>query len=137
MTQTQSVSILESILPCIYTCFFVSRNCPQPLIQWYCPLWDITAQGIYGTFADAGDLGVGGGYNGGAGDDNQRWGGPTRYIAQDAFGNLFCNSLGVDRILLLTNTASRPTAPVGIYFLTTLAVTTTFFSTFSRSFLLL
>lgn len=94
------------LLPCIYTCYFVSRHCPQPLIEWYCPLWDITAQGIYGTFADAGEMGIGGGYNDGAGEDRQRWGGPTRYIAQDAFGNLFCNSLGVDRILLATNGAS-------------------------------
>lgn len=85
------------VLPCIYTCYAVASSCPQPLIQWYCPLWDITAQSQYGTFADAGEGGLGEGKNGGAGEYGQRFGGPTRFIAQDAFGNVFCNSLGVQK----------------------------------------
>lgn len=95
------------VLPCIYTCYFVARSCPQPLIEWACPQWDITAQGSYGTFADAGTEGIGGGKNGGAGSTNERWGGPTRYIAQDAFGHLYCNAMGVDRILIATNTGAK------------------------------
>ncbi|UZJ53074.1 hypothetical protein CBS101457_002394 [Exobasidium rhododendri] len=86
------------LLPCIYTCYFVSRTCPAPLIQWTCPTWDVTAQSDYGTFADLGT-------HSGAGADGQRWGGPTRYISQDAFGNLYCNSLGVDRYLREINGA--------------------------------
>lgn len=80
------------LLPCIYTCYFVSRSCPAPLIQWTCPVWDISAQSNYGTFADVG-------INEGAGTDGQKWGGPSRYIAQDGFGNLYCNSVGTSELL--------------------------------------
>ncbi|MCO5598692.1 hypothetical protein L7F22_052790 [Adiantum nelumboides] len=88
------------VLPCIYTCYAVASSCPQPLIQWYCPLWDITAQSQYGTFADAGEGGLGEGKNGGAGEYGQRFGGPTRFVAQDGFGNVFCNSMGVQKRFL-------------------------------------
>ncbi|KAJ9478874.1 Stretch-activated cation channel MID1 [Pseudozyma hubeiensis] len=90
------------LLPCIYTCYFVERTCP-PLIQWACPLWDITAQREYGTFADSGAEGIGAAENGGAGKDGMRWGGYQRYIATDAFGNAYCNSMGVDFLLRESN----------------------------------
>lgn len=95
--------IYGELLPCIYTCYFVSRTCPMPLIQWSCPVWDISAQSDYGTFADF-SSGLGAGTNG------QDWGGPSRYIAQDGFGNLYCNSMGTDQLLLELNgaMASRP-----------------------------
>ncbi|PWN21113.1 hypothetical protein BCV69DRAFT_282610 [Microstroma glucosiphilum] len=92
------------VLPCLYTCLFVQRNCPGPLLSWTCPRWDITAQHDYGTFADAGANGLGAGENGGAGSDMARWGGPLRYIAQDAFGNTYCNAMGVDTYLREQNT---------------------------------
>ncbi|SPO32417.1 related to Calcium influx promoting protein ehs1 [Ustilago trichophora] len=94
------------LLPCIYTCYFVERTCP-PLIQWACPKWDITAQRDYGTFADSGPEGIGAAENGGAGKDGMRWGGYQRYIATDAFGNAYCNSMGVDFLLRESNAASR------------------------------
>ena len=94
------------LLPCIYTCYFVERTCP-PLIQWACPIWDITAQRDYGTFADSGPEGIGAAENGGAGKDGNRWGGYQRYIATDAFGNAYCNSMGVDFLLRESNAASR------------------------------
>ncbi|CDW96610.1 hypothetical protein, partial [Sporisorium scitamineum] len=94
------------LLPCIYTCYFVERTCP-PLIQWACPIWDITAQRDYGTFADSGDEGIGAAENGGAGKDGMRWGGYQRYIATDAFGNAYCNSMGVDFLLRESNGSPR------------------------------
>ncbi|TKY85963.1 hypothetical protein EX895_004788 [Sporisorium graminicola] len=94
------------LLPCIYTCYFVERTCP-PLIQWACPIWDITAQRDYGTFADSGDEGIGAAENGGAGIDGMRWGGYQRYIATDAFGNAYCNSMGVDFLLRESNASPR------------------------------
>ncbi|ETS62648.1 hypothetical protein PaG_03292 [Moesziomyces aphidis] len=97
------------LLPCIYTCYFVERTCP-PLIQWACPVWDITAQRDYGTFADSGSEGIGAGFNGGAGKDGMRWGGYQRYIATDAFGNAYCNSMGVDFLLRESNSARRSIA---------------------------
>ncbi|CEH12882.1 Stretch-activated cation channel Mid1 [Ceraceosorus bombacis] len=93
------------LLPCIYTCYFVSRSCPAPLVQWSCPKWGISAQRSYGAFADSGAEGIGARENGGAGSDFSRWGGPTRYIAQDAFGNAFCNAMGVDTRLSEDNAA--------------------------------
>lgn len=93
------------LLPCIYTCYFVERTCP-PLIQWACPVWDITAQRDYGTFADSGAKGIGAAENGGAGGDGMRWGGYQRYIATDAFGNAYCNSMGVDFLLRESNAVS-------------------------------
>ncbi|GAC98558.1 calcium transporter [Pseudozyma hubeiensis SY62] len=95
------------LLPCIYTCYFVERTCP-PLIQWACPLWDITAQREYGTFADSGAEGIGAAENGGAGQDGMRWGGYQRYIATDAFGNAYCNSMGVDFLLRESNGGALP-----------------------------
>ena len=92
------------LLPCIYTCYFVERTCP-PLIKWGCPIWDITAQRDYGTFADSGAEGIGAAENGGAGKDGMRWGGYERYIATDAFGNAYCNSMGVDFLLRESNGA--------------------------------
>ncbi|SJX66232.1 related to Calcium influx promoting protein ehs1 [Sporisorium reilianum f. sp. reilianum] len=94
------------LLPCIYTCYFVERTCP-PLIQWACPIWDITAQRDYGTFADSGEEGIGAAENGGAGSDGMRWGGYQRYIATDAFGNAYCNSMGVDFLLRESNGSAR------------------------------
>lgn len=91
------------VLPCLYTCLFVTRNCPGPLIQWACPSWDLTAQHDYGTFADSGKQGLGAALNGGAGDDLSRWGGPLRYVAQDNFGMTYCSALGVDQFLRETN----------------------------------
>ncbi|KAK0552203.1 stretch-activated cation channel mid1 [Tilletia horrida] len=183
------------LLPCIYTCHFVSRACP-PINgwTWTCPDWDMTAQQDYGTFADAGPGGIGadmnggdgsgslstgrgrnvtgapgGGLNstkgaggnggkghdqdhdgsdgsntGGAGSDagsgtgtdttqgdgstvpglnqvfstrgddlakgaGQRWGGISRYIATDAFGNQYCNALGLDLVLREDSAARRRT----------------------------
>ena len=96
------------LLPCIYTCYFVARSCPAPLVKWSCPLWDITAQSDYGTFADL-DL------QSAEHVDPQMWGGPTRYVAEDAFGNLYCNSVGVDRLLREINSA--PSNPVPLTFL--------------------
>lgn len=98
------------LLPCIYTCYFVERTCP-PSIQWACPVWDITAQRDYGTFADSGPEGIGAAENGGAGKDGMRWGGYQRYIATDAFGNAYCNSLGVDYLLRESNAASHLYSP--------------------------
>ncbi|PWN48157.1 hypothetical protein IE53DRAFT_334217 [Violaceomyces palustris] len=97
------------LLPCIYNCYFVSRTCP-PTIQWACPEWDVTAQRDYGTFADSGNHGLGAGENGGPGYDLQRWGGPTRYIATDNFGNTYCNALGVDQLVRQLN--SSPPLPI-------------------------
>lgn len=91
------------LLPCIYTCHFVTRSCPAPLVQWACPTWGITAQRDYGAFADSDQFGLGYGVNGGAGS----WGGPSRYIASDAFGNAYCNAVGVDLMLRETNGARR------------------------------
>ncbi|CAO1615946.1 unnamed protein product [Parajaminaea phylloscopi] len=91
------------VLPCLYTCLFVQRNCPGPLLAWSCPQWDITAQSDYGTFADAGHKGLGAAHNGGAGADLARWGGPLRYIAQDNFGKTYCSALGVDLFLRESN----------------------------------
>ncbi|KAE8215369.1 hypothetical protein CF327_g1334 [Tilletia walkeri] len=56
------------LLPCIYTCHFVSRACP-PISgwSWGCPVWDISAQRDYGTFVDAGPRGIGADMNGGDG----------------------------------------------------------------------
>lgn len=92
------------LLPCDYTCYYVSMSCPN-IIQWTCPIWDITMQVDYGAFADSDEDGIGEGHNGGAGDDNLRWGGPTRYIATDAFGNVYCNALGTDLRLRQENSA--------------------------------
>ena len=86
------------ILPCLLTCEMVTRSCP-PTIRWQCPLWTVTAQRDYGTFADADSTGFGVGENGGAGPDNMRFGGAySTYVAQDAFGHVFCNSMQVDRL---------------------------------------
>lgn len=101
----QVTATYGEVLPCLYTCLFVQRNCPSPLVQWTCPTWDITAQADYGTFADSGAKGLGAGENGGAGWDLARWGGPLRYIAQDNFGNTYCSALGVDRFLREQNSA--------------------------------
>jgi calcium channel MID1 len=105
------------LLPCIYTCYFVSRSCPMPLIQWACPVWDISAQSSYGTFADVG-------MNAGAGTDGQKWGGPAQYIAQDAFGNLFCNSMGTTELLTQIGAASaiRPGLKLLLLSVTTASV---------------
>ncbi|KAJ1019926.1 hypothetical protein NDA16_004207 [Ustilago loliicola] len=99
------------LLPCIYTCYFVERTC-LPLIQWACPVWDVTAQRDYGTFADSGPEGIGAAENGGSGKDGMRWGGYQRYIATDAFGNAYCNSMGVDFLLRESNAASPRFSPV-------------------------
>lgn len=114
------------LLPCIYTCYFVERTCP-PLIQWACPIWDVTAQRDYGTFADSGEEGIGAAENGGAGKDGARWGGYQRYIATDAFGNAYCNSMGVDFLLRESNgvgrgIAARASGVVGLGIATTLLV---------------
>jgi calcium channel MID1 len=110
------------LLPCIYTCYFVSRSCPAPLIQWACPVWDISAQSDYGTFADVG-------INEGAGLDGQKWGGPSRYIAQDGFGNLYCNSVGTSELLTQIGAASsiRPSGKLMLlllFFATTASLIT-------------
>lgn len=106
--ELEVTSAYGEVLPCIYTCFFVSRSCPSPLVQWACPIWDVSAQIDYGTFADSGQLGLGAGENGGAGTlDGQRFGGPSRYVAQDGFGKTYCNSLGVDLRLREENGARR------------------------------
>ncbi|KAL9931833.1 hypothetical protein V8E36_009383 [Tilletia maclaganii] len=182
------------LLPCIYTCHFVSRACP-PINgwSWTCPQWDISAQRDYGTFVDAGVDGVGADLNGGDGLDDgsgggnssapqagfgpgnsgggnwsvavggaddfpgpgqsssssskgnstasgggsasggsggssgdggggglfsssgdalargagQRWGGISRYVATDAFGNQYCNALGLDLVLRQQNGGLR------------------------------
>ncbi|WFD07850.1 stretch-activated cation channel mid1 [Malassezia vespertilionis] len=87
------------LLPCLSTCEMVMRSCP-PLIDWDCPKWTVTAERDYGTFADADSDGLGMGENGGAGKDGARFGGAaTRYVAQDAFGNVYCNAMDVDRLL--------------------------------------
>lgn len=87
------------LLPCLLTCEMVTRSCP-PVIGWACPRWTVTAQRDYGTFADADSNGLSTGENGGAGPDGQRFGGaPSRYVAYDAFGHVFCNSMDVDRLL--------------------------------------
>lgn len=99
------------LLPCIQTCEMVTRSCP-PVLQWACPGWTVTAQRDYGTFADAGSTGLDVGQNGGAGPDGQRFGGTySRYVAQDAFGHVYCNSLDVDRLLRQASSARR-TAPM-------------------------
>lgn len=87
------------LLPCITTCEMVTRSCP-PVVQWACPKWTVTAQRDYGTFADAGSDGLGAGLNGGAGKDGMRFGGaPSRYVAYDSFGHVFCNPMSVDRLM--------------------------------------
>lgn len=95
------------VLPCLYTCLFVQRSCPGPLLSWVCPKWDITAQADYGTFADSGHEGLGAALNGGAGSDLARWGGPLRYIAQDNFGKAYCSALGVDLFLREQNAGTN------------------------------
>lgn len=107
--ELQVTETYGEVLPCLYTCLFVQRNCPAPLVQWTCPKWDMTAQADYGTFADSGVGGLGAAENGGAGTDLARWGGPLRYIAQDNFGNTYCSALGVDRFLREQNGVRRTT----------------------------
>ncbi|KDN47997.1 hypothetical protein K437DRAFT_255728 [Tilletiaria anomala UBC 951] len=94
------------LLPCMGVCNMVEIMCP-PLMHWLCPLWDITAQRDYGTWADANAAGFGQGDNGGAGANGERWGGVQRYIATDSFGNQYCNPLGVDLVLRQNNRAAR------------------------------
>lgn len=96
------------LLPCLDVCNFVSIMCP-PLISWTCPVWDITAQRDYGTFADANAYGFGP-YGTGDDDNGPRdgkvFGGVQRYVATDGFGNAYCNALGVDRFLRQNNRAA-------------------------------
>ncbi|WFD29524.1 stretch-activated cation channel mid1 [Malassezia sp. CBS 17886] len=95
------------LLPCLSTCEMVTRSCP-PVIQWMCPQWTVTAQRDYGTFADADSDGFGAGGNGGAGKNGLRFGGtPSRYVAQDAFGHVYCNAMDVDRLLRQADGAAR------------------------------
>lgn len=101
------------VLPCIYNCYFVERMCP-PFIAWSCPVWDVTAQRDYGTFADSGPEGIGAAENGDAGPDGQNWGGPQRYVATDGFGHTFCNSVGVEYLLRVTNSATSLRLPVAM-----------------------
>lgn len=94
------------LLPCLSTCEMVTRSCP-PLLRWKCPIWTVTAQRDYGTFADADTNGLGAGKNGGAGDGGLRYGGaPSRYVAYDAFGHVYCNAMDVDRLLRQASTAA-------------------------------
>ncbi|WFD18211.1 stretch-activated cation channel mid1 [Malassezia caprae] len=87
------------LLPCLLTCEMVTRSCP-PVLRWACPRWTVTAQRDYGTFADADASGFGVNENGGGGPDGLRWGGAwSRYVAQDAFGHVYCNPMDVDRLL--------------------------------------
>ncbi|SHO76181.1 Similar to S.cerevisiae protein MID1 (N-glycosylated integral membrane protein of the ER and plasma membrane) [Malassezia sympodialis ATCC 42132] len=87
------------LLPCLLTCEMVTRSCP-PVLRWACPRWTVTAQRDYGTFADADDTGFGVNENGGGGPGGLRWGGAwSRYVAQDAFGHVYCNPMDVDRLL--------------------------------------
>ena len=100
------------LLPCLSTCEMVTRSCP-PLMNWMCPKWTVTAERDYGTFADAGSDGLGAGLNGGAGSHGLRYGGaPSRYVAYDAFGHVYCNAMDVDRLLRQANAAAvvRPSA---------------------------
>ncbi|KAL4401697.1 stretch-activated cation channel Mid1 [Malassezia pachydermatis] len=100
------------LLPCIHTCEMVTRSCP-PVIQWSCPRWTVTAQRDYGTFADADAEGMGVGENGGAGPGGLRYGGaPSRYVAQDAFGHVYCNAMNVDRLLRQASAARRQAQPL-------------------------
>ncbi|WFD35509.1 stretch-activated cation channel mid1 [Malassezia cuniculi] len=99
------------LLPCLTVCEMVTRSCP-PLIKWSCPIWTVTAQRDYGTFADANSLGLGYGANGGAGDDGMRFGGwPSVYVATDAFGHSYCNAMDTDRILRIEVGAARTLVP--------------------------
>lgn len=94
------------LLPCLLTCEMVTRTCP-PVIQWECPRWTVTAQRDYGAFADADSDGYGVGQNGGAGPDGMRFGGAyTRYVAQDAFGHVYCNAMHVDRLFREASTGA-------------------------------
>ncbi|WFD41981.1 stretch-activated cation channel mid1 [Malassezia psittaci] len=94
------------LLPCISTCEMVTRSCP-PIMNWLCPKWTVTAQRDYGTFADAGTDGLGAGLNGGAGPEGLRYGGaPSRYVAYDSFGHVFCNAMDVDRLLRQASSSS-------------------------------
>lgn len=102
------------LLPCLSTCEMVTRSCP-PLMKWMCPKWTVTAERDYGTFADAGSDGLGAGMNGGAGSNGLRYGGaPSRYVAYDSFGHVYCNAMDVDRLLRQANAAThaRPNAAV-------------------------
>lgn len=100
------------LLPCLSTCEMVTRSCP-PLLKWKCPKWTVTAERDYGTFADAGTDGLGEDLNGGAGPEGLRYGGaPSRYVAYDAFGHVYCNAMDVDRLLRQASSAARP-APAG------------------------
>lgn len=100
------------LLPCIATCEMVTRSCP-PLLDWSCPIWTVTAQRDYGTFADADSQGRGRDENGGAGDDGLRYGGsPSTHVAQDAFGRVYCNPMDADRILRLSARAAPAVRPV-------------------------
>ncbi|WFD21678.1 stretch-activated cation channel mid1 [Malassezia equina] len=94
------------LLPCLLTCEMVTRSCP-PVLQWACPRWTVTAQRDYGTFADADASGFGVDENGGGGPGGLRWGGAwSRYVAQDAFGHVYCNAMDVDRLLRQASGAS-------------------------------
>ena len=100
------------LLPCLTVCEMVVRSCP-PLIKWTCPIWTVTAQRDYGTFADADSDGLGCGANGGAGKDGLRFGGfPDTYVATDAFGNTFCNAMDTDR-MLRQESGARALGPQG------------------------
>lgn len=99
------------VLPCLTVCEMVTRSCP-PLIKWSCPIWTVTAQRDYGTFADADAQGLGYGKNGGAGSDGMRFGGwPSMYVATDAFGHTYCNAMDTDRMLRLEAGGSKSLRP--------------------------
>ncbi|WFD25369.1 stretch-activated cation channel mid1 [Malassezia nana] len=99
------------LLPCLLTCEMVTRSCP-PVLQWACPRWTVTAQRDYGTFADADSSGFGVDENGGGGPGGLRWGGAwSCYVAQDAFGHVYCNPMDVDRLLRQASAAHGAPAP--------------------------
>ncbi|KAI0695683.1 stretch-activated cation channel Mid1 [Cerioporus squamosus] len=71
-------SAYETLLPCLETCNAVDRACPA-FLGFKCPLPRFTASSSYGVgFVDSGDDGeVGGGQTG---------------VAQDVYGNVWCNT---------------------------------------------
>lgn len=118
------------LLPCLTVCEMVVRSCP-PLIKWTCPIWTVTAQRDYGTFADADSDGLGYGANGGAGKDGLRFGGfPDRYVATDAFGNTFCNAMDTDR-MLRQESGARALRPQGSVLLAAAAALFAVYCTYS------
>lgn len=76
------------LLPCIETCTAVDKACPS-FLQFRCPVVKFNARDSYGVgYVD----GIGNGQGEGSGDPNGMLKGTTG-VAQDLYGNVWCNGL--------------------------------------------